>query len=84
MWAKFIIRADKEGVVDYITDWSEIDSDGEYVVFAIAARQTEGYYLYRPEMYRGSQVKNLMAKCYVALPMPACDFTFLKQEKNDA
>lgn len=54
----------------WITDWSMIDDNAKYVVFAIGAKDDKSTYLYRPEVATGWQVKQRLAGCYAAIPMP--------------
>jgi hypothetical protein len=55
----------------WITDWDLIEDSRKYVVAAIAERQDKrGFYLYEPKFAQGWQVKQLLKRCYAALPVP--------------
>ena len=54
----------------WITDWSLIDQDEKYIVCPIVASADKSLYLGQPSTMLGHQVRGLMEKFYVALPMP--------------
>ena len=55
----------------WITDWSEIGDQTEYLVRPINARQDRTLYLGRPTgILKGWEVKRLTPRCYAALEMP--------------
>jgi hypothetical protein len=53
----------------WITDWSEIDDKVQYIVCAVN-NGDRGFYLSRPEITQGWQVKHRMQGCYAAIPCP--------------
>jgi hypothetical protein len=58
--------------MDWITDWSEIDSDETYIVCPVnTGRSSKQPYLGQPQMMKGWQVQRLIPRLYAALPMPA-------------
>ena len=55
----------------WITDWSLIDADAEYIVFSINARTDGSLYLGQPiGRDPGWRVRRYLERCYAALPMP--------------
>jgi hypothetical protein len=56
---------------DWVTDWAEIEDDGNYIVCLINVRQDGILYLGHPiRRLAGWEVKRLMPRCYAALSTP--------------
>lgn len=56
---------------DWITDWAEIDNDGNYIVCPINVLSDGILYLGHPiRRLAGWEVKRLMPRCYAALSTP--------------
>ena len=57
---------------DWITDYTQVDEAGAYIVLAIAPKQDgTGTFLYDPNIRTGWQLKRLTPGCYAAILMPA-------------
>jgi hypothetical protein len=57
----------------WIMDWTEISDSHRYIACAIGKKFDGSYYLYRPAILEGWQVKRLLGDCYAAMEMPVFD-----------
>jgi hypothetical protein len=54
----------------YVTDWSQIDRNKQYIVFAVNYDTQGKLYLSKPTKELGWQVLSLRQNLYVALELP--------------